>query len=422
MMPSALSSTFPFPKENPIPHSPASRKPARLLGRRLFPVRSVAAAAPTAGRLRKIRPPSLSSMPLRTPTPTTISTSTPGTARGRHVFEINGYSKHRGMGSPDENFVRSGTFSVGGYYWSIRFYPDGNTVKEKDYISVYLELMRDGAKVRASCDLRLVDQTTGLPSSVHTTELRMFSSSDASRYAPQTSLFKKRSELEDSGYLKDDRLVIDCVITVVTELRVSESKFRRRIEVPPSDIGKCLGKLLDAEEGADVTFSVGGETLAAHKLVLAMRSPVFKAELYGPMREGSAKLVTIEDMQPAVFRALLHFIYTDSLPDMDDLGQDANCEMMRHLLVAANRYGVDRLKLVCQSIMCDKIDVKNVATTLGLAYQHDCNLLYDVCLEYISSSNVMDAVVATHGYKNLKTTCPSALADALEKSVTLHKA
>ncbi|CAO2163961.1 unnamed protein product [Urochloa humidicola] len=125
------------------------------------------------------------------PTPTTISTSTYGTTHGRHVFEINGYSKHRGTVAdlaPGWGccsrvcclklivFVRSGTFSVGGYYWSIRFYPDGNTVKEKDYISVYPELMRDGGKVRASCDLRLVDQTTGLPSSVHTTELRMLPS------------------------------------------------------------------------------------------------------------------------------------------------------------------------------------------------------------------------------------------------------
>jgi speckle-type POZ protein len=52
---------------------------------------------------------------------------------------------------------------------------------------------------------------------------------------------------------------------------------------------------LEEEECADVTFSVGGETFTAHKLVLAMRSPVFKAEFYGPMRERSAQLVTIEE-------------------------------------------------------------------------------------------------------------------------------
>ncbi|CAO2168440.1 unnamed protein product, partial [Urochloa humidicola] len=268
-----------------------------------------------------------SSSPHNEPTPTTASMSTMGTAQGRHLFEINGYSKHRGMGH--DKFVRSRNFSVGGYSWSIRFYPDGFT-KETGHISVYLELMSQGTKVRASCDLNLINQSMGLPSLVHRTELRVFNSSDVSKYAPDTSLFKKRSELEASGYIQDDRLVIECIVTVITEVRVSETKLRRlhrKIEMPPSDIAKCLGKLLEAEEGADITFSVAGETFAAHKLVLAMRSPVFKAELYGPMKEGSAQLVTIEDMQPAVFRALLHFIYTDSLPDTNYLGRDASCEM-----------------------------------------------------------------------------------------------
>jgi speckle-type POZ protein len=56
------------------------------------------------------------------------------------------------------------------------------------------------------------------------------------------------------------------------------------------------------------------------------------------MTEAKEQLVIIEDKQPAVFRALLRFIYTDSLPDMDDLEGDANREMIRHLLVAADRY------------------------------------------------------------------------------------
>ncbi|KAB8112811.1 hypothetical protein EE612_051545, partial [Oryza sativa] len=38
--------------------------------------------------------------------------------------------------------------------------------------------------------------------------------------------------------------------------------------------------------GADVTFQVGGETVAAHRAVLAARSRVFRAELFGPMKEG----------------------------------------------------------------------------------------------------------------------------------------
>jgi hypothetical protein len=38
--------------------------------------------------------------------------------------------------------------------------------------------------------------------------------------------------------------------------------------------------------------------------------PVFKAELYGAMREHDMERITIGEMQPVVFETLLHFIYT----------------------------------------------------------------------------------------------------------------
>jgi hypothetical protein len=63
--------------------------------------------------------------------------------------------------------------------------------------------------------------------------------------------------------------------------------------------------------------SVGGKNFPAHKIVLATQSPVFKAELYGSMKERSTQHVTVEDILPDVFKALLHFIYTVSLPDSD---------------------------------------------------------------------------------------------------------
>ena len=61
--------------------------------------------------------------------------------------------------------------------------------------------------------------------------------------------------------------------------------------------------------------------------------------------------------------------------------------------VAADRYAVDRLKLVCQSILCKNIDVETVSDTLALAYQHNCDSLKDICLEFITSPIVLDAVV-----------------------------
>jgi speckle-type POZ protein len=96
--------------------------------------------------------------------------------------------------------------------------------------------------------------------------------------------------------------------------------------------------------------------------------------------------------------------------------------MIRLLLVAADRYSIERLKLVCQSILCKDLNVDTVATTLALADQHSCDKLKNACFEFIEMSDAMDAVVASQGFKDLKVTCPSLLVDALEKRRKFHKA
>ena len=62
---------------------------------------------------------------------------------------------------------------------------------------------------------------------------------------------------------------------------------------------------------------MSGESFAAHKLILATRSPVFMAQFYGQMMEKSSHRVEVKDMEAAVFNALLRFIYTDAVPEFD---------------------------------------------------------------------------------------------------------
>lgn len=272
--------------------------------------------------------------------------------------------------------------------------------KEFDADWVLVSFMFMGtSEVRASFELKFLDQCTGVSFSVHKEAPMTFSPNCRSK----TVLFKKRSVFESPNYLRDDCLTIECVVAVTNGRRLTEAKPLPRIEVPPPDITEHFAKLLETEEGVDVTFSVGGVKFNAHKMVLATRSPVFRAEVYGPMREAGTKATVIEDVQPDVFRAFLHFIYSDSLPPLDDLRVDDYGEMIRHLLVAADRYAMERLKVMWQSILCESLDVQTVATTLALAHQHHCDKLKDACIEFMT--NMMDAVVATQGYKNLKRTC-----------------
>uniref|UniRef100_A0A0D3HDW1 BTB domain-containing protein n=1 Tax=Oryza barthii TaxID=65489 RepID=A0A0D3HDW1_9ORYZ len=109
----------------------------------------------------------------------------------------------------------------------------------------------------------------------------------------------------------DDRLTVRCDIVFMDVLggaaaAAAEAAAR---PLPPSDLHQHLGKLLSEKEGANVTFQMvaGGETFAAHRCVLAARSPVFRAQLFGPMKEGSTAsgVIAIDDMEAEVFSSLL---------------------------------------------------------------------------------------------------------------------
>ncbi|CAL5007390.1 unnamed protein product [Urochloa decumbens] len=335
------------------------------------------------------------------------------TDRCSHVFEIHNYSLHKGIGAG--RCIRSATFTVGGHDWLVGFCPDGNSSEEsKDHFYVYIKLQGNGAEVRALVSFSLVNQDTTLPSLVCTPmEAPVFFNDVDPSWGVR--FLKSRSELEASSYLRDDRLVIHCDVTVITGTKVSQSEKKCCIQVPPSDLSHGFGRLFNAAERTDVAFKVKGEVFRAHKIVLATRSPVFKAELYGTVREGSRETVTIQDMEPAVFKALLQFIYTDSLPALDDLDGDERQEKSKHFLVAADRYAMERMKLMCESVLCKGLKVENVAETLALADQHHCIELKNACIAFINSLKRMDAVMESSGYKHLKRACPDVFIDMWEK-------
>lgn len=93
-----------------------------------------------------------------------------------------------------------------------------------------------------------------------------------------------------------------CCVGVVKSQ--TEGPRSYNIPVPVSDLGHQFGKLLESGKGVDVTFRVDGETFPAHTLVLAARSPVFRAQLFGPLKNQNTKSIIIEDMEAPIFKVL----------------------------------------------------------------------------------------------------------------------
>ncbi|XP_020185436.1 BTB/POZ and MATH domain-containing protein 1-like [Aegilops tauschii subsp. strangulata] len=315
-----------------------------------------------------------------------------------------GYSRTKRLIKVHES-VTSPPFCVGGHDWILEYVPKNGVL-----ISVYLVLDSAGAKdVKAKVRFSLLDNDgVPVPSCSHTIPEHVFPGKGS---AWGVFNFVKREDLERPAHLIEDCFTIRCDVTVMKEFKGQQNGWF--VKVPPSDLHRHLGDFLKSGDGTDVTFQVDGKTFSAHRSVLAARSPVFKAELFGAMKENSRDPVKVEDMEADVFGSLLHFIYTDSLPQMTREGDDAVAAS--HLLVAADRYDVQRLKLICEEKLCSHIDTDTVTTSLVLAEQHNCHGLKEACLQFLASPANLEAMKASDGYVHLKSSCPSVLKELIAR-------
>ncbi|XP_037427546.1 uncharacterized protein LOC119293048 [Triticum dicoccoides] len=373
--------------------------------------------------------------------------------RGEHRFDIVGYRARKELGV--RNNARSADFQAGGCTWAlICCFDDPNPYARRrgsgdqiQLVCITLQLVsNDGHDVVARASLRIDDPAPSgkkkggprrwPPAVWRSDEAKTFLAAAHGRGYdddPDECTGKSYWELpvpdgfRESLYVRDDRLTIHCTVDVLQEEAGEAATKNCSVSVvPPPSILCDLRKLLDESQSkadktdtrfaTDVTFEVEQTEIRAHRLVLAMRSPVFAAELLGEMKEGAARSrVKVDDMTASTFRAMLHFIYTDELKQRNNNHVDV--AMAGDLLVAADRYDLERLRLMCEKILADNMDARSVMTALMLVHGRDsCRRLEAACIEYMTSDpNVYAAVVATDEYKELKETCGVFVSDVLEK-------
>ncbi|KAI5577789.1 hypothetical protein POPTR_009G156500v4 [Populus trichocarpa] len=350
----------------------------------------------------------------------TTSRSVTETVNGSHKFVIQGYSLAKGMGVGKH--IASDNFTVGGYQWAIYFYPDGKNPEDHSaYVSVFIALASEGTDVRALFELTLVDQSGKGKHKVHSHFDRSLEGGPYTlKYRGSMWGYKRffrRAMLETSDYLKDDCLKINCTVGVVVS--ATNSSQLNSIQVPESDIGAHFGMLLDNMEGSDVIFNVAGEKFHAHKLVLSARSPFFRSKFFDDGVEEDEQEIVISDLEPVVFKAMLHFIYRDTLTEDVDMATSSSspvCSVSEtlttKLLAAADRYGLDRLRLMCESHLCKDISVNSVSSILALADCHHATELKAVCLKFAAEN--LAAVMRSDGFTYLKENCPSLQSELLK--------
>ncbi|TVU50158.1 hypothetical protein EJB05_01518, partial [Eragrostis curvula] len=330
-----------------------------------------------------------------------FSTTLAESARSFRLLKVDGcppYNHNLEYLEDNNNQYNAYRWEVDGYEWEIRFYPKQYHVVHGSPTYMALELiflsMARGNKVTANLSGRLIDPTGTL----QPTDEKVSPSNSFRRPSDSSGKFQlmDRHGARSDGYLTSNGTVtVECTVVVFKDPEDNP--------VPSSNLQKDLGELLRCGCGADVTFIVSGESLAAHKNVLAVRSPVFMAEFFGEMKEKTSRCIEIKEIEAAVFKAMLGFIYTDTVPELDD-NRGIAISMAQHLLVAADRYGLERLKVMCERRLVLGIDAGTVAAMLALAEQHGSSQLKAKCIEFIveASPEIVGAIFATGGFKSLE--------------------
>uniref|UniRef100_A0A0E0M026 BTB domain-containing protein n=1 Tax=Oryza punctata TaxID=4537 RepID=A0A0E0M026_ORYPU len=184
-------------------------------------------------------------------------------------------------------------------------------------------------------------------------------------------------------------------------------------ELPPCLWQDSLGHRLAAMSNkqdtlTDVCFDVDGEKFNAHRLVMAARSEVFKALLYGSEAETKTETVTIDGgISAATFKHMLQYIYCNQLPppagdgdgDDDDTDHVTGIAELQRLLVAADAYGVETLRQACEDMLCAGINMDTVASTLALTEKGSYPKLRASCLEFLSNTQIYSVATNDECYE-----------------------
>ena len=248
--------------------------------------------------------------------------------------------------------IDSPLFTCAQLNWQLRFCPGGENDETTDFWSVWLALMSPG-KVLANFQIQLRDANKDDEAlafedfnNIH------FSKPRVDRVMPLTG--STRFVLRAS--VKATDVVLRCtlgIVNVVADTLPSTT-------TTSSPTCNWAQNLLDTGLLSDVTITINKERdIAAHRCVLAARSPVFRAMFQQSMQETAVGQVHIDDVDAVAFDSFLRSLYSLSL--------DSKCQCVPGVLVLADRYQVADLVRACLDHLTSTVTEKNLVDLLQLA-------------------------------------------------------
>lgn len=174
----------------------------------------------------------------------------------------------------------------------------------------------------------------------------------------------------------------------------SQEEKAEEFQPIPTRYGKNEWRKAKAGEGTDVIFQAGDQSFTAHKIVLLARSSVFRTmySICCSEEKGSPPVTPLQDMNPAIFKCLLRFMYTGTLSKKTQIAYASDFSKLAELLVKGDFLNLDGIGIWASEFLQRTITQRrqipdHVYTTLfEISLKSECDELLDVLLAHAEKS------------------------------------
>jgi len=149
----------------------------------------------------------------------------------------------------------------------------------------------------------------------------------------------------------------------------------------PANLLSATARLLQETDTADITLVCGSNEWRLHSLILAMRSPFFKAAMSNDMVEKQTKTITVKELEPKVMQQVINYMHGIPIEI-----ESVHC--LPDLKEAADRFLMKDMADNVTDIAIRNITIENAVELGKLAEEHGMDKVFEACVEYVIKNKV----------------------------------
>ncbi|KAL7307058.1 hypothetical protein TKK_0000798 [Trichogramma kaykai] len=288
-------------------------------------------------------------------------------------------------------FISSPKFGIGSdskKNFELRLYPEGGSDEVAGFISLFLSyLTTDSPKKLDRVICKGMISAINDENVVHKFKTHQ---DYADHFWGRLKFFDLKNI--DKLISSKNTVTIQCELEVLKEYKSSLDSKIINNESETIDQVKFDSAFL-CKEFSDVELITSDDnSIPAHRIILAMASPVFKAMLTHDMLERKNNSVEIIDTPYNILIEMLRYIYTGEIIS-------TKTDIVLEILAVADKYQIDNLKVKCEKILCAELSTENALDIMEAALKYNVKNLENEAKNFVTAH--IQLFVNTEKFKNI---------------------